>query len=208
MFLYKLVRAIILPFVRLILPFKVLKKDRLNSDTGRLIICNHFRILDVAYISSLQKEQIHFIGKSELFKSKIGKWFFTKVGVVPVNRDKTDALAIIKGIKLLKEGKKISIFPEGTRNKTTDKELLEIKGGAGIFAIKSKCPIQPVMMLKKPRYFKTTYLMVGEPFELSEYYDKKLTSDDYDTIGNIIKDEMLKLKNELKEYLISKGKKI
>jgi len=205
--LYQIVKAIILPIVRIILPFKILRRDRIINNKGSLYICNHYRVLDVSYIASLEKGKIHFIGKSELFKSKIGKWLFTKVGVIPVNRDKTDAIAIMKGIKLLKEGKKISVFPEGTRNKT-NKELLDIKGGAGIFAIKSKCPIQPVMMLKKPRYFKKTYLMVGETFELSEFYDRKLTSADYDNIANIIIEKMLALKNELREYLISKGKKV
>jgi len=195
------------PLVRLFLPFKTLRKDRLIKNSGCLYICNHYRIFDAVFVASLEKGQIHFVGKSELLKTRIGKWFFTKIGVIPVNRDNTDAVALIKGIKLLKDNKKLSVFPEGTRNKT-DKEILEIKGGAGIFAIKSKKPIQPVTMLKKSRFFRMNYLMVGEPFELSEYYGKKLTSEDYENIGALLKEKMLALKNELREYLLLKGKKV
>jgi 1-acyl-sn-glycerol-3-phosphate acyltransferase len=207
MLLYRILKPIAVFLVRLILPFKILKKERLFKNNGGLYICNHYTLLDVAFIASLEKGPVHFLGKSELFKSKLGKWFFNKTGVIPVNRDKTDASAILRGLKLLKAGNKLSVFPEGHRNKTKE-EILEIQGGAGIFAIKSKCPIQPVIMVRKPKPFRLNYLMVGEPFELCEFYDKKITSADYDLIGNILKEKLLTLKNELREYLLKKGKKV
>ena len=80
-------------------------------------------------------------------------------------------------LKCLKNNEKVAIFPEGTRNKTKTNDLQEIKGGAGVFAVKAKCCVVPMMMLKKPKLFCKTKVIVGEPFELSEFYDLKLASE-------------------------------
>lgn len=42
---------------------------------------------------------------------------------------------MMTAMKLLKDGNKLVVFPEGTRNKVNE-ELQEIKGGAGVFAVK------------------------------------------------------------------------
>ena len=95
----------------------------------------------------------------------------------------------------------------GSRRNKTGEELQELKGGAGVFAVKTKSPVVPVMFLKKPRIFRRTFYIVGKPFELDEFYDKKLVKEDYDKIDSIIRDKMLKTREKLKEYRRKKGKK-
>ena len=85
--------------------------------------------------------------------------------------------------------------------------MQELKGGAGVFAVKTKSPVVPVMFYKKAKIFRRTYLIVGEPFELSEYYDKKLTKEDYEEIDEIIRKKMLETREKLKELRAKKGKK-
>lgn len=205
MFLYRLLRFILMPIMRIIMPFKVYHKDRVLEGGGSLYICNHYRKMDIFYMASLDKKPVHFIAKAELFKNPIAKRLFTRLGVIAVNRDSNDITALLKGLKYLKAGQKLSLFPEGTRNKG-EQELLELKGGAGLFAVKAKVPIQPVMQYTKARYFKKNYLIVGQPFELSSYYGKKLSSADFDDINMIMRDKMLELKGELIDLLKSKGK--
>ena len=89
------------------------------------------------------------------------------------------------------------IFPEGTRNKTGTNELQEIKNGAELFAVKTKSPIVPTMIYKKSKIFRKTYLMIGKPFELQEFYDKRLTDEDYKEMNRIIVEKLKEVQKEL-----------
>ena len=60
-----------------------------------------------------------------------------------------------------------------------------------MFAIKGKVPVYPVMSLHKQRLFRRTKIIVGDAFELTEFYDRKLTAEDYAEAENIIREKML-----------------
>ena len=75
--------------------------------------------------------------------------------------------------KCLKNGEKVVLYPEETRNKT-DAEILPFKHGASVMAIRTKTPIIPIMLYNKPRFFRMTHVLIGDPVELTEYYDRKL----------------------------------
>lgn len=205
MYLYRFLKFLLMPIMRLIFPFKIYEMQRVINQGGGLIICNHYRKVDVFYVASLDKKPIHFIAKAELMKSPLAKGLFTRLGAIPVNRDSTDVGALMKGLRHLKDGRKLSLFPEGTRNRS-GQVLLELKGGAGLFAVKSKKPIQPVMQYGRAKYFRKNYLIVGEPFELTEYYGKRLTAKDFDDINDIMRDKMLNLRQELIEKMRENGK--
>ena len=94
------------------------------------------------------------------------------MGGLPIDRDNPDMKSLMTALKVLKEGHKLAIFPEGTRNKTGSTELQPIKGGAMIFAVKAKSPIVPIMIDRKLKMFRKSNVIVGKPFELTEYYGK------------------------------------
>ena len=119
-----------------------------------------------------------------------------KVEAIPVSRDGQDAKAIMMALRYLKKGEKISMFPEGTRNKTKDIELLPLKGGAALFAIKAKVPVYPVMCLRKTRPFHRTKIVVGDPIDLSDFYDMKMTAEDYTAAELRIRENMLAVKHD------------
>lgn len=77
------------------------------------------------------------------------------VHAIPIDRGKTDLNAIKLSMRVLNDEKVLTIFPEGTRNKT-EQELSEVKAGAAMFAIKTKTPIVPVWIKKKPKVFVQT----------------------------------------------------
>lgn len=202
---YKVFRAIVLFFLRPVFCFKIYGKE--NMPEGKcLVIGNHFAILDVAHLAQLTKEQLHFIAKQEIYENKFLAWLCNKLGAFPVDRDGADAGAVLHGMRILKAGRKLAIFPEGTRNKTND-EVQEIKGGAGVFAVKTKSAIVPCIQLKKARAFRRNYIMVGEPFELSEYYGVKLTDDNIREMGEKIRDRMTELHGKLQEEVAARKKR-
>ena len=116
----------------------------------------------------------------------------------PVDRQKTDLKAIKTSIKVLNKNKVLTIFPEGTRNKTQE-DLSEAKAGAAMFAIKTKTPIVPVWISKKPTVFKPNTLRFGTPFTLDEFYDQKLTADVMERAGQRVVQKLLENKIEKKK---------
>ena len=114
--------------------------------------------------------------------------------------------SLLEAIKEIKKGNKLCIFPEGKRNVSGTSDLQEIKGGSVIFSVKAKCPIVPIMMLKKAKMFSKTRIIIGKPFELSDYYGKKLSEEDIAYLDQIVREKMIEQQDILKQ-LVAKGKK-
>ena len=198
-------RIFVAPILWLFMPFKYFG-NRKVKDGACVYICNHYRALDVFYPAYTTWEGVHFLSKKEVSKHPIIGIFLGWMKVIPVNRDGNDAKAVVEAIKCLKNGQKLGVFPEGTRNKT-DAEFLPFKSGAALMAIKAKVPIQPMLIYKKPRWFRMTHIIMGEPFELSEYYDVRLTEEVLKEADQKLYDVMVELRRSHTEYLQSKNKK-
>ena len=203
--LLNFLRVLVIPVYWLLKPFRFYG-NRKVKDGACVYICNHFGMLDPAYPACTTWEGIHFIAKTEVNKMPLIGFLFRKVKGISVNRDGNDVRALLDCFKCLKNGEKICIFPEGTRNKT-GVELQPFRHGAAAIAIKAKVPIVPMMLYKKPKYFRVAHVLMGEPIELTEYYDKKLTETDYEEADQKLYNIMLDLRREHTEFLQRKKKK-
>jgi len=112
-----------------------------------LVVINHRGILDPLITEiALEKSNIHgdWVAKEELAKSFFFGTFVRHAGTILLNRNNKNSNEFFKRIKeVLKDGRSIYIFPEGTRNKT-EKELIEFKGGANLIALKNRLDILPI----------------------------------------------------------------
>ncbi len=190
----------------LLYPYKIYGKENV-PDGGAVLICNHLSGVDGGFIADVYNKDIFFLAKKELFKNKLVAKVITSFGVVPIDRENTDIKSMLTAIKILKEGHKLAIFPEGTRNKADDSDdLQEVKGGAALFAVKSKTPIVPIIIYKKPKMFRKTRLIVGPAFELSDFYGKKITAEEINQMGQILKNKMLEQQEILHEKVKNKAK--
>ncbi len=209
MLTYGFLKKVVNAFIQIILPYKLIGKEKV-LDGACVLVGNHYRIWDIVHMACTTKEKVHFITKQELYKSKFLGHLCDIVEAIPVSRDGQDAKAVMTALRYLKKGEKISMFPEGTRNRT-DADLLPLKGGAALFAIKARVPVYPVMCLRKTRFFRRTKIVVGDGFELSEFYDKRMSAEDYAAAENVIRDKMLETKNgyiqKLAEEKAAKKKK-
>lgn len=198
-------RVCALPFIWLVRPYRFYGNRKVGKGAC-VYVCNHYTMLDIAYIASTTWESIHIIAKSEVKKTPVLSWLTDAVKVIAVNRNGNDVRALLDCFKCLKNGEKIVIFPEGTRNKT-DAEMLPFKHGASIMAIKTKTPIIPVMIYKKPKYFRFTDILIGDPIEFTEYYDRKLTDADYAEADEKLRLLMLDMRAKHTEFLGNKKNK-
>lgn len=187
-------------------PCKVHGRENI-PEGGVILACNHFRAIDCGFVADVCYKDTFFLAKKELFKNKflagLIKWF----GGIPVDREKPDLKMLMSTLKLLKDGKRLVIFPEGTRNKSGTNELQELKDGTAFFAVKAKCPIVPMMISRKAKIFRKTHIIVGKPFDFSEYYGKKLTAEDEKAMNDVLREKMVSEQNLLNEILTKKKNK-
>lgn len=205
MLTYGFLKKFMVAVTQILFPFKLVEKEKVK-DGACVLVGNHYRIWDIVHMACTTREKVHFITKKELYKNKFLAHLCDIVEAIPVSRDGQDAKAVMTALRYLKNGDKISMFPEGTRNRT-DEDLLPLKGGAAMFAIKAKAPVYPVMCPHKTRLFRRTKILVGDPIDLSAFYDRRLTAEDYEEAEEIIREKMLETKRTAIEMFIKKKKK-
>ena len=192
-------------FFSLLYPMKVYGKENI-PEGGAVLVSNHFRAIDCGFIARICDKNIKYLAKKEIFKNKLISKIVKSYGGIPIDRDNPDMKSLLEAIKEIKKGNKLCIFPEGKRNVSGTSDLQEIKGGSVIFSVKAKCPIVPIMMLKKAKMFSKTRIIIGKPFELSDYYGKKLSEEDIAYLDQIVREKMIEQQDILKQ-LVAKGKK-
>ena len=192
-------RCIVIPFYFLIKPFRFYG-NRKVKDGACVYVCNHFTLFDPVYTAATTWEGIHYVGKRSLAEAPVMRWLVRKAKAITVSRDGKDVRGLLDCFKCLKNGEKVAIYPEGTRNKSGE-GMLPFKHGAAAMSIKTKTPIIPVVIYKKPRYFRCTHILIGEPFEFTEYYDKKLTEEDFNVADEKLRGLMLDMREKHTQYL-------
>ena len=117
--------------------------ENIPEKGGFILASNHINALDpVAIGLGIEKRQLHFMGKKELFENPIAKHFLTKLNGFPIVRGSADTAALDYAIRVVKEGNILGIFPEGTRSK--DYKPARAKSGVAMIAHKAKAPVLPV----------------------------------------------------------------
>ncbi|MSO25399.1 MAG: 1-acyl-sn-glycerol-3-phosphate acyltransferase [Candidatus Nanopelagicaceae bacterium] len=116
-----------------------------------IIASNHLSFSDSIFMPLVVPRNVTFLAKSEYFTSPgiagfIKKLTFIALGQVPIDRSggKRSEAALLTGLRLLKEGHCIGIYPEGTRS--PDGRLYKGRTGIARLAIESGAPIIPVAM--------------------------------------------------------------
>lgn len=176
----------IIAFIPFWILFPTFIKNKKKIPKGKcIIIANHRSNLDPLILLNVIWREQHCVAKKELFKNKMLSGFLKKMKAIPIDRDNVEISTIKLCLNTLKKEKVLTIFPEGTRNKTLQ-PLLEIKNGASVFAVKSGAPIVPIWIKKNPKLFCFNTLVVGEPFYISK--------EDLDNGGQIMRENLLKVR--------------
>jgi len=186
--LRKFIKHFFRVYYKLAFGVKIHNLDKLPDLDSYLICSNHLDARDPFVIGSALDPQISILAKKELFKNKIVGWFIGLNGAIPVDREANDISAIKMALKVLRGGNVMMLFPEGTRNKTN--VPLEAKPGVAMIAVKAKVPIVPVSFVSDYKHFKTMHIKIGDPIYLDEYFDRRMTTEDYKVISQEILDSI------------------
>ncbi len=159
-------------------PRRVIGRE--NIPQGPCLICgNHTRYTDPIFIilSMERRDHPYILGKAELLKIPVLGWILKRVGMIPVDRGKSDVRAIKESLRVLKEGKKLLLFPEGTRVKEGQSQ--DAKSGAAMLAARTGVPIVPVYVPAHLGWFRRTPVVFGEAYLPALPQDRKPNAEDY-----------------------------
>ena len=112
--------------------------------TGPLIICpSHSGTLDPPMVPAFTpRSDAWSMAKSEYFRGGLNEFLFRQYHAFPVVRHSADRNALRRSFDLLKAGRALVIYPEGTRVESG--VLATPEPGAGFIAQKAGCPVLPV----------------------------------------------------------------
>jgi len=150
--------------------------------------------VDIMVLKSHEHQKRYILAKHTLFQNKFVGSVLRGLGGIPVNRKEVGISSIRTVLDLLKKGKQVIIFPEGTRSTSID-AVNALKSGMAMFALKSNSPIIPMMLLYKPRVFRFNKIIVGEPIDLSQYRERKISKEVYSEIADAVLVVMQDLRN-------------
>ena len=174
--LYPFGRALCSGILSPIYQFKVIGKENFPTDGGVLLCSNHISNLDPPTVGISAPRQVHFMAKEELFSAPVLGKILPLINAFPVKRGMSDREALRKGLGVLKEGKVLGLFPEGTRSETG--ELGKGLAGAGFFALRSKAQIVPCAVIGPYKPFKRLKVVFGKPIEFDDYRKNKVSAEE------------------------------
>ncbi len=111
-----------------------------------VVVCNHTSYLDIVFSPFYIDHTATYLGKSELLKLPLFKYFFVYLDI-PVNRRSVTGShkAFLKAGEMIEKGISVVIYPEGTISNKG--KLKEFKNGAFKLAIEKQVPVVPVVNL-------------------------------------------------------------
>jgi len=198
--LYSFARAILIPIFLLFYNYRVIGIENIPKDGAYIACANHVSMIDPIFVGISLPHRMYFMAKAELFKYKLLGGFLNALGAFPIKRGEADIRSIKTSLKLLSSGKVLALFPEGTRNKTS--EILA-EPGIAMLAVKSKTPVVPVAIISSYKFFKRTKVVIGKPIELTDYYGEKLLNEEYIKISLDIMNKINELKRDIENGNIS-----
>lgn len=180
----KFVLSVIRGFYRTLFRVEIEGLENIPKDKSFLVVPNHLSNFDPPLIAAfLPVDSMAYMAKASLFKVPVLNSIIKAFGAFPVKRSGNDIAAVKLAIKILKEGKCLTMFPEGKRVKTPG-TLGEGKQGAAMIAAKAGVGFLPVGIQTGYKFRSKVKLTVGEYIDFSEYHDKKLNSEALQQLTN------------------------
>jgi len=139
------------PTIKLLMRSQVSGLDNVPADGPAIICANHRSFFDTPLLMTTASRPVTFLGKAEYMDKWLTRHLFPAVGMVPIKRDAARAsmAALETAADLLREGKLVGIYPEGTRSR--DGLLHRGHTGVAHLAMMTGAPIIPVGLVGTER---------------------------------------------------------
>jgi 1-acyl-sn-glycerol-3-phosphate acyltransferase len=181
---YWFLKTIVLgPIVRLVFRPWVEGEEHIPEEGAAIFASNHLSFSDSIFLPLVVPRRMTFLAKSDYFtgrgvKGRLTAAFFKAIGQVPVDRSggKASNAALNSGLKVLRRGDLLGIYPEGTRS--PDGRLYRGRTGVARMALEGKVTVIPVAMIGTDKAQPTGKVIprimrvgvrIGKPLDFSRY---------------------------------------
>jgi 1-acyl-sn-glycerol-3-phosphate acyltransferase len=184
--------------------FKRIGAEHIPKTGGMIIASNHVAYVDPPFLGAVTPRELFYLAKAELFSNALFGWLIRKYNAIPVTRGAFDRKAITRAVELLKGGKALLLFPEGTRSKA--ERFLEPKMGIGKIALEAGVPIVPAYIHNSGSLFtsflRRRRLVIGFDSPISKSFLEKLPKDKegYKSIGQEIMKKIRIIKENMEKH--------
>ena len=157
-----------------------------------ILVSNHKHWLDPFLIGiKVRDYEIHYLGKKELVKTRIGEKLLDKLHMIVVDRHNSDLKAMRACVDTVRKGYILGIFPEGTRCKDTTMEHLET--GCALIALRCKAKVYPVLIDQPCRLFRRVNVYYGQPLSLDDLYEASPSNETAEEMNRRLRQGVLSL---------------
>ncbi len=183
MFYWVLKTLLLGPLLKLLFRPWVEGEENIPEEGPAIFASNHLSFSDSVFLPVVVPRRMTFLAKSDYFtgrgvKGRLTAAFFKGVGQLPVDRSggRAGEAALRSGLKVLRRGELLGIYPEGTRS--PDGRLYRGRTGVARMALEAGVPVVPVAMIgtdkaqptgkKVPRIMRIG-VKFGTPLDFSRY---------------------------------------
>ena len=139
--LYAVVKSIAAGLLSLIFHFRAIGAENVPRQGPFLVAANHVSFLDPVAVAAGLWRPVYFMAKAELFQVPLLGTLIRALNAYPLERAGADVRALRHGLALLKAGRALLVFPEGTRG--VEGILRPGKPGVAMLATASQAPVIP-----------------------------------------------------------------
>lgn len=139
--LYSATRLVLSPVVSLFTGCEVRGREHIPA-TGRLIVAaNHVAYTDPPLVGFAARRELFYLAKEELFHVPVLGPLITAYNAIPIRRGRADVAGMAKAMEVVRSGRALIMFPEGTRSR--DGNLLPARPGVGRIAHDAEALVVP-----------------------------------------------------------------
>lgn len=164
--------------VRAMYRLEVIGADRLPVTGPMVIAPNHDSVLDGIILGAAISRELRFLGKAELWQSRLLGWVLNGLGAVGIKRGGGDHLALARMRQAIEAGQAVAIFPQGAI--CGDRVWHR---GAARLALVTGAPLVPVRLvgtaqaLSRGRIgFPRLRVIIGEPITVARAQEEPVAA--------------------------------
>ena len=151
--------------VKIAAPLRVYGAERMPATGGLVVAANHFSWIDPPALGAASPRTLYMMAKVEAHRVPGLGELMRSFGAFPVRRGESDREAVRTMRQIVRDGKALGMFVEGTRQKSGVPGA--VQPGAAMVAVNEEVPLIPVAIhgsqLWRPGNFAPVSVAWGEP---------------------------------------------
>jgi 1-acyl-sn-glycerol-3-phosphate acyltransferase len=141
---YSATRFLLGGFVGALSGWEVHGREHVPKAGAVIVAANHISFWDPLLVGTAAIREQHFLAKGELFRPPLG-WLIRTYNAIPIRRGTADLSGLSKAKDVLRAGRSLVLFPEGTRARGG--ELRSARPGLGMLAVATGALVVPACIL-------------------------------------------------------------